>query len=372
MSSNKMNILFLIRSLEVGGAERQCALTASLLKEKGHSVTVMVLYGGGAMEKELLSKNVRIISLNKKGRWDVIGFLFRFFKEVKKLKPDIVQSFLVVSNLLSLLLKIRFPRIKIIWGLRASNMELNKYDWLNSFTGGLEKLFSDYPHHIIVNSYAGYLFAKSKGYPAHKMTVISNGIDVARFCPDEKSRIEMRQFWKISPEELLIGMVGRWDPMKDHLNFFSAAKILLNKYPHCKFICLGGGSEVYGEYLKKHPSALALGNRLIWEEKQEDMPKVYNAFDLLCQTSEYGEGFSNVIAEAMASGCPVVATDVGDSAFIVGEDASVVPPKDPEAFAEACLRILSRKSDARLIREKIVSRFSVEALVNKTMEVYKI
>jgi glycosyltransferase involved in cell wall biosynthesis len=269
------------------------------------------------------------------------------------------------------LLKMAFPAIKIVWGLRASNMDMIKYDWLNRISHWLETRLSNCPNHIIVNSYAGFMHAKSKGYRIQKMTVVSNGIDTERFIPNEELRNKQRLHWKLASSDILLGFVGRWDPMKDHLNFLAAANLLLKDNPHCKFVCVGKGSPQYGAYLKNHQLTKKLGDRLIWEENVEEVQKIYNAFDVLCQTSEFGEGFSNVIGEAMASGCPVVTTHVGDSALIVGDQGIVVSPRDPEAFANACMSMMAKNPDRNLIRNRIVSNFGLEVLVNKTLDTFK-
>ena len=102
------------------------------------------------------------------------------------------------------------------------------------------------------------------------------------------------------------------------------------------------------------------------------MPPVYAALDLLASSSAFGEGFSNVIGEAMAAGVPCTATDVGDSGRIVGDAGRVVPPNDPAALAGALGELLDLSPETRAAlgeraRRRIEEQFSVEALVKATL-----
>ena len=104
------------------------------------------------------------------------------------------------------------------------------------------------------------------------------------------------------------------------------------------------------------------------------MNDVYNAFDVVCSASVFGEGFSNAVGEAMACGVPCVVTDVGDSALIVGDTGLVVPPGDPEALVEGLctlIGVIEEKGQelSTKARERIVGRFSRHRLVGTTYRV---
>jgi glycosyltransferase involved in cell wall biosynthesis len=101
------------------------------------------------------------------------------------------------------------------------------------------------------------------------------------------------------------------------------------------------------------------------------MPAVYSAFDVACSSSAWGEGFSNVLGEAMACGVPCVATGVGDSALIVGDTGRVIPPGRPEELAAACAELLSqpaaqRKQLGAAARDRVVREFSLRQMVEET------
>ena len=150
------------------------------------------------------------------------------------------------------------------------------------------------------------------------MAVIPNGIDTSRFREMPGSGARLRALWGVRDDQILIGLVGRLDYMKDHPTFLRAAAKLTHHNDSVRFVCVGGGPISYAAQLKDLSSELGLHDRIVWAGDQDDMPSVYSALDLLVSSSS-GEGFSNVIGEAMACGVPCVVTDVGDSALIVGE-----------------------------------------------------
>ena len=361
-----MKICFLVRSLYVGGMERQLAVLSKGLFQRGHDVVIVVFYSGGELEKELEEAGVRIRSLHKWGRWDIFRFLFRLTHFLRKERPDILHSYLFDPNLVTVILKPFFPTIKVVWGIASSYMDSNHFDWLNRFSSELDRWLSRFPDAIISNSQAGRTYHLSLGYPAEKIIVIRNGIDTEWFRPDPEARGRIRSEWGITEHEKIIGLVGRLDPMKDHPIFLEAAAVLAKKRTDARFVCVGGGPDEYRTRLQTLAKRLGLEERLQWVEHCKDMPGVYNALDIAVSSS-YGEGLSNVIGEAMACGVPCVVTNVGDSAWVVGDLGEVVPPKNPVALANAMQRLLKQNSyEPTRIRQRIVDQLSVGTLVTKT------
>ncbi|ALA60771.1 glycosyltransferase [Nitrospira moscoviensis] len=358
-----MKILFLIRSLESGGAERQLVVLARGLRQRGHDVAVAVFYPGGPLEDELKEDDVPIHSLEKRGRWDVLGFLTRLIQTVRRERPDVLHSY--ISNLVTVPVQPFCPGTRIVWGVRSSHLDFDRYDWLFRFSHKLSCRLARSADLIIANSHAGRRGHVADGYPAQKTAVIPNGIDTARFRRNPAARERIRREWGISRDEELIGLVGRLDPMKDHETFLRAAAQLSHVRPAVRFVCVGDGPSAYRAALQGRTGALGLSDRLLWAGMRSDMANVYSALDLLVNCS-YGEGFSNVIGEAMACGVPCVATDVGDSRLIVGSMGALVPPKDPMALMKGMQQVLDRRLPPAEIRRPVVERFSVETLVRAT------
>ena len=370
MGNDKQSIFFLIRSLELGGAERQLALLARGLQERGHRVVVAVFYAGGPYQKELQQAGVRVLSLEKRGRWDIPGFLWRYVRELKAVRPAVLHAYLGMPNILSLLARPFLPGVRIVWGLRASNMDMQRYDWLQRWSWRIECSLSKYADLIIVNSHAGKAFAGDSGFPVEKMQVIANGIDVDRFRYDGAAGQAVRRQLGIADDALVIGLVGRLDPMKGYPVLLQAAAELVKREGRrqLRFVCVGNGPEGYRQRLYALTTFKVLNDRIIWAGARTDLPALYSSFDIFTSASVFGEGFPNVIGEAMACGLPCVATDVGDAARIVGDLGIVVPPDDVPALVDAWRQILSGefKPDPARIRGRIAEQFSVQTLVEKT------
>ncbi len=361
-------LVLLIRSLDYGGAERHLLTLARFLDKERFAVTVLYFYPGGALEDELKASGVRLISLDKRGRWDLLRFSWRLVKQLRAIRPDVLHSFLVEPNLLSVLLKPLLPRARVIWGVRASRVHFEHYDWFSRFNFRLQCLFSRFADLIIFNSDAGRAFHIGEGFPAAQALVIYNGIDTERFQPEREAGQRLRAQFGVAANSILIGHAGRLDPMKDHPTFLKAAAIVCRQRNDVRFLCVGGaGAEDYADHLRVLASELGISEKVVWAGARHDMAAVYCALDLFASSS-YSEGFPNVIGEAMACGVPCVVTETGDSALIVGETGIVVAPHDSEALAAALISLLKRnhKEAGAQARLRILDNFSVERMITET------
>ncbi len=359
-------IVFLVRSLDYGGAQRQVVTLVKSLSKQKFDVTVLCFYSGEPLEEDLINSNVTVIGLDKRGRWDLFGFWANLVSKIQAIQPDMIHGYLGVPNILTIFLKPFFPSCRMVWGVRNSQMELGRYDWLRRFSFQLERGLSQFADLIIVNSHVALEDHVKKGFPKKNMIVIPNGIDTEKFKPDLELRLKFRTEWGVSDNTKLIGLVARLDPMKDHETFLRAAALLNCTRDDVRFICIGTGSEEYAGKLHKLSDSLGITERVIWTGAYADMPAVYNGLDIATSTSAYGEGFSNAIGEAMACNVPCVVTDVGDSALIVGETGWVIPPHNPEALVKAWLSCLNqnRNEFSCKARQRIVEKFSVSHLVS--------
>ncbi len=360
-----MKLLILARSLEAGGAERQIVLLARGLAERGLDVTLALFYAGGTMQTELVGSGVAVVDLAKGGRWSNLAFLVRLVRLLRRKRPDALYSFLPVANLVAAVACLTVPGCRLVFGVRASDMDLSRYDRLSALSYRLEGVAARRADLAIANSEAGRVAALARGFPASRLVVVPNGVDTERFHPDHPAGEALRLAWGIPAEAPLIGLVGRLDPMKGHAVFLAAVALMAARRPDLRFVCVGDGPEAMANDLRDQAERLGLSGRLTWHRAVPRPEEVYAMLDLLVSASLYGEGFSNVVGEAMACGVPVVATAVGDSAQVVGEAGTIVPPGDAEALAEACLARFDTPP-ATAPRDRIEARFGVAAMVERT------
>jgi glycosyltransferase involved in cell wall biosynthesis len=161
--------------------------------------------------------------------------------------------------------------------------------------------------------------------------------------------------------------------MKGHRIFLEAASRLAAIRPDVRFVCVGSGSPAFAAELRRRADEFEFADRVIWQEALPDPVPVYSALDGLCSASIFGEGFSNVIAEAMACGVPCVVTDVGDSALIVQSPRYVARGGDVSSLHAAMIALLQDIDrglvDRMALRDRIVKDFSVDRLVTRTESV---
>lgn len=363
-----MSVLLLCRSLDVGGTERQIVALAKRSHLQGHRVAVAIFYPNGALASDLYAAGVTVFDLNKSGRWDVLPFLFRLMRLVRTWKPKTIYSFLGGPNILTVCIKPFLRGVAIVWGVRASRVDLHRYDWLLRASYRIECQLSRFASLIICNSIAGLEYAAAHGFPRKKMIVIPNGIDTETFKPDPGARWRIRRDWGIADSEILVGLVARLDPMKDHATFLYAAAMVATRRPNIRFVCVGDGPSFFTIQLHRLGAELGLAEKLTWAGMCRDAPAVFSALDIAVSSS-CGEGFSNVIAEAMACGAPCVVTDVGDSKAIVDQLGIVVNPGSPAELCDGIDRMVERLTPAvrGAVRASIVNRFNTEIMVTATL-----
>jgi glycosyltransferase involved in cell wall biosynthesis len=360
-----MKILFLVRALIYGGAERQLVVLANELAKRGHEVAIAPFYTVGLLENDIDSSRVRFIPLEKRSRWDLLFFYARVIRVVQRERPDVLHGWMATPNLVATMVRALYPKVRVFWCIRSANLEVI-FDRVARTICWFERRLSHFADCIVVNSQAGVHHAASCGFPLDKMIHIPNGIDVNGLYFDPPAGERVRVEWGFTPSERLIGLIGRFDPIKDHPNFLRAAARLAQGVPEVQFVCIGDGPAQYRMRLEALSRELGLEQKVMWVPARPDMKAVYNALDVVCLCS-LSEGFPNVIGEAMACGRHCVATDVGDCHLLVGDAGVIVPPDDPEALAEGLRQVLcvGRNPNERG-RQRILEHFTVTHLTDRT------
>jgi glycosyltransferase involved in cell wall biosynthesis len=263
---------------------------------------------------------------------------------------------------------------KLLWNLRCSDMDMQKYSVSTRWVLRGLTMLSQRPARIISNSEAGRLHHIGLGYRESGWTILPNGFDLAKFGPRDAVRQQIREQLGIGETDFLIGMIARHDPMKDHANFFAMARQLAQQRSNVHFVLVGRGCQPNRAWTAE--AQAELGQRLHLLGERKDVPDLLAALDVMTLTSAYGEGFPNVLGEALASGIPCVATDVGDAARILGDAGLVVPPHDPAALVNAVERILAmpvaeRDAWRQQMRRRAEQEFSLHDVTGKYEALYR-
>lgn len=353
-----------IRSLNIGGAERQfIALVENIDKSKFH-VSVSTMYGG--TQEEILEsiEDIEYFNLNKKGAYDFYKFYKNYSSLLKTIKPDVIYSFKDEMNLFSLWCKPQ--ESKIIWGIRASNIDVKQYGKVYQVARWLQKVFSSNVDKIILNSYDSLNYHTQSKFDMSKAIVIANGIDANKFKPNQQSREKFRKQYNLKDSDIAIGIVARIDYIKGYLVFAKSAKNFLAQHPNIYFFSIGDGDK---DIKKKCEIILDHHPRFLWLGNQSNVEQIYRGLDIY-SSSSFGEGFSNSIAEAMSSGLACVVTDVGDSALIVKKVGIVVKPRNIEEFQQGLENIIEKdfKKLGLQSRERILNNFSIKTMVENTQK----
>ena len=356
-------VMHVITGLDTGGAETQLALLVGARRAAGAEDIVVSLIPGGALRERLENAGVAVHDLGmRRGRPSLSGLL-RLRSLIRRTKPQIVQSWMYHADLIAAF-ALRFSGRKnatpLIWGIRCSDMNLADYGRSLRWTLRLCARYSHVPDMVVANSEAGLKTHLDLGYRPRHSRVIDNGIDTARYRPDAAVRTEVRAELEIDPGVPLVAHVARVDPMKDHDTLLAA----MREIPDVKLLLIGLGTES----LASRPGWHGLGRRA-------DVPRLLSACDLIVASSAYGEGFSNALAEGMASGLPAIATDVGDAARIIGQSGRIVPPRDVQALAKAIHELAFEPPDIHAercvqARSSIEQRFSMAANLAAFEQVY--
>jgi glycosyltransferase involved in cell wall biosynthesis len=217
--------------------------------------------------------------------------------------------------------------------------------------------------------------------PPERVSVVLNGIDVARFqaARQEFNRRQFLNRWELPEDSLLVGTVGELTPLKGQEEFMRAAAQVLKQVPTAYFIIAGIDHSREKEHrarIQRLIEELDLAERVRLVGWLEDLAQLYCALEVFVSSSRT-ESFGLALAEAMAAGAPVVATETEGARELIqsGETGLLVPIGDVDKLAEAVLKLLhDQEWRVRLgteAQKDASERFSVERMIDETEEIYR-
>lgn len=362
MTFGSEKIFHLIPSLQLGGAEKALVELLSDPSVREQS-SVVVMFGGGALERRLTDLGVPIIDLRATGMLSLFGVVWRLIALIRAERPRILQTWLYYADFLGLLalyLSGRRARTVLAWGIRCSDHRFAEYRFRLRSVIRVCAYLSRLPDVVIYNSHAGRLAHSARGYKPNREAVIENGIDASRFVLSDDVRTATRDMFGWPDTRIVVVMIGRNDEQKGYKIFLKMAE----RFPEIQAVAVGMGTETLPNKL----NLARLGART-------DIPQILAAADILVSCSLYGEGFLNVVAEAMAAGRPVICTGVGDAPRIVGEEGIIVSPGSSEGLEKAVVSLIEapelRRSLGERGRTRILSEFSLSRMTTQYRDLYR-
>jgi glycosyltransferase involved in cell wall biosynthesis len=373
---SKISITHIINGLHTGGAEMMLYKLLCQINRQRFEPSVITLIGGDNLKTRVEKLGIQVYSLGMTRGVPSLKAVVRLAKLLRQHPPDIVQTWMYHSDLLGGVVSKLFTPAPVVWNIQASNIVShpdNKVTWLTIKLCSL--LSSLVPSQIISCSEVACQIHTLAGYDAKKLLPIPNGVELVNFRPDESARVSFRKELGLAPATPLIGMVARFHPQKDHCNFIQAARFLHAMMPDVHYVLCGGDITSENSQLITWIEEAGIRSHCHLLGLREDIPRINAAMDVATLSSSFGEGFPNVLGEAMACGVPCVTTDVGDSALIVGETGVVVPPQDPTALAEGWQQLLNmteveKKRLSQAVRQRVEERFSLPSIVTRYEKLY--
>lgn len=362
-----MKIVHIITGLKDGGAENTLFKICKYDTHNEHFV--ISLQGEGKYFSLLKEIGIKVYCINL-NLFSILK-IFRIISLLRILKPNLVQTWLVHGDLIGSIAAILSGNKNIVWNVRYSNFEIGKAKLMTIILIKiLAKLSFFVPKLIVVVSKSAKKTCEEIGYCKKKLRLITNGYNLSELKPYRYHSSYIRKKLKIKKKIPIIGTVARYDPKKDHTNLLNALSLIRSKNIDFFCILIGSGINRFNKNLASEIKKLKLSGNIKLLNSTNNIPRTMNDIDIHIQSSRYGEGFPNVVAEAMACGTPCVVTNVGDAAYIVGNTGWIVPPKNSIKLAKAIelaileVNTVNWKKRCNQVRFRIKKNFDIKKMIN--------
>ncbi len=371
-----MKIVYCTTGLNTGGAEMMLSQLLSRINRKRFSPTVISLLDSGTFGERIEAEGIPVYTLDMEQGIPTPANIWRLIKIIRQIKPDLIQGWMYHGNIAAQLarLSLLYP-VPVLWSIHYSPNSLSLEKKLTALLIRSGAYFSPFSASNIFVSETSRQKHEKLGYHSKYNCVIPNGFDTSVFVPSSIARSKIRFELSLPEDCIFIGMMGRYHPMKDHNNFLQAAALISQKYDNIYFILAGTEVDNNNKNLVDLIQDLKLVKQTKLLGERRDIPQLAAAFDIFTLPSAYGEAFPLVVGEAMSCGVPCVVTDVGDSAFIVGDTGRVISPQNPQAVAQAWQELIEMKTEDRetlgkAARARIQKLFSLESVVSDYEKLY--
>ncbi|MGH8539441.1 MAG: glycosyltransferase family 4 protein [Stenotrophobium sp.] len=370
-----IRVLHIIVGLNLGGAELMLKrLIESSLDNSDFQHSVVSLTDAGEVGEQLLALGVEVQALGMRSVLDAPRVLWQLTRRIRKSRADIVQTWMYHANLWGGLAARIAGNQHVIWGIRTTDVKAGASRTTAVISWMCAMLSRWIPRAIVCAAEASRMTHVAVGYDPTRMVVIPNGFDLQRLMATADQRIKLRAQCGFAADEVVIGIVGRFNRAKDHENFVCAAGLLTRQDNRVRFLMVGRDLDAGNTELARWITQTGYAERFVLLGERADVPACLSAMDIFCLSSRT-EGFPNGVGEAMAMGLPCVVTDAGDAAMLVADTGIVVPREAPIALSRGLGGVLAMTPDARQqlglrAKARMYSEFSIERARQRFEDVY--
>lgn len=379
MDSGKRRVLFVIGSLELGGAESQLVMLAEQLSKRSWFVDVFALKKAGPLVDRLSQAGIQVTDGGyPRTPVTTLGGLIALplcqlglFLHIRRSRPDVVHAFLPLTNFMGALAGRAASIPLVLTSKRALGTHQDRYPGFKWF----DRVSNALSHRITANSNAvAQDTCRRDGCDIAKLAVIPNGLDFDRVSKEDGERWEIRSKLNLLEADVAIAMVANLIPYKGHSELIEAFATNAAVDARLKLFLIGEDRGIAAQ-LNDQAARLGILDRMFFLGRRSDVPALLSAMDIGVMSS-HEEGFSNALLEKLATGLPVVATNVGGNPEALDgmPDCVLVEPRDSKGLAEGISHVIARLAagnESRAIRQRLVrERYSVRAMVSAHERLY--
>ena len=365
-------------SLDVGGAQAMLVklLEANAAKRKCARPAVLSLMRPGTFAQRIRQTGCPTYTLGMSHGIPGPIATLRLLRITAMLQPDILQGWMYHGNLAASVASLAAGRkVPVFWNVRHSLADPMVEKRSSRALFALSARLSRSVQGIIYNSRTAAKEHAAIGFDPSRAIHIPNGFDLSSYHPDPSARERLEALFGLPGGGTLVGMIARNHPMKDHAMLVRAVARARAAGHDLRLLLVGPGMDRPGTALTRAIAECLPPETVTLAGERTDLANWLPGLDMLALSSAWGEAFPNILGEAMACGVPCIATDVGDSAWVVGESGLIVPPRDIEAMGAALARmagldVTTRRNLGATGRARAIAHFDINDIAVQYRRLY--
>jgi glycosyltransferase involved in cell wall biosynthesis len=330
----------------------------------------------GELRQRIEALGIPVYSLGIRGSLPGPRSVSRLVQIVRKTRPEVIHGWMYHGSLAAqFAAAFAHERPAVLWSVHQSLYSFAFEKWLTALVIRLDAFLSRAPRRIVYVSKTSASQHEAIGYKKERTLVFHPGFDTEKFAPSEEARLSVRRELGLQDDALLIGLIGRYHPVKDHGNFLRAAETLSQNHSNVRFVMCGKGVDHKNAKLGSLIRERGLEGRTFLLGERQDIERIVAALDIAASSS-CSEGFPNVVGEAMSAGVPCIVTAVSDLPEIVGPTGRIVTARDSVALADGIVELISigragRQALGASARALMIERYSLESSIAQYEAVYE-